>query len=151
MLAALLGLAVGCSPLRLLRPEQRLLTKIEVQSNGLSPAQQERMLTLVQQKPNRNVPIPRLAVYQFGHSFYDSARVQRKIARIQAKYAAKIAATAPGDSAKLGKLATRRDRLVQRKTTVLEKGNAIMRLGEPPVIYDPDLSWSTVRRLRSGS
>jgi outer membrane protein assembly factor BamA len=147
LLAALLGLAVGCSPLRLLRPEQRLLAKVEVESNGLSPAQQERMLTLVQQKPNRNVPIPRLAVYQFGHSFYDSARVRRKIARIQASYAAKIAATPPGDSAKLGKLANRRDRLVQRKTTVLEKGNAIMRLGEPPVIYDPDLSRRTVDQL----
>jgi outer membrane protein assembly factor BamA len=147
LLAALLWLAVGCSPLRLLQPNQRLLAKVEVESDGLSPAQQERMLTLVQQKPNRNVPIPRLAVYQFGHSFYDSARVRRKIARIQASYAAKIAATPPGDSAKLGKLANRRDRLVQRKTTVLEKGNAIMRLGEPPVIYDPDLSRRTVDQL----
>jgi outer membrane protein assembly factor BamA len=146
LLAALLWLAVGCSPLRLLQPNQRLLAKVEVESNGLSPAQQERMLTLVQQKPNRNVPIPRLAVYQFGHSFYDSARVRRRIARIQTRYADKIAA-AKDDSAKLGKLAARRDRLVQRKTTVLEKGNAIMRLGEPPVIYDPDLSRRTVDQL----
>jgi outer membrane protein assembly factor BamA len=146
LLAALLWLAVGCSPLRLLQPNQRLLAKVEVESNGLSPAQQERMLTLVQQKPNRNVPIPRLAVYQFGHSFYDSARVRRRIGRIQTRYADKIAA-AKDDSAKLGKLAARRDRLVQRKTTVLEKGNAIMRLGEPPVIYDPDLSRRTVDQL----
>jgi outer membrane protein assembly factor BamA len=146
LLAALLWLAVGCSPLRLLQPNQRLLAKVEVESNGLSPAQQERMLTLVQQKPNRNVPIPRLAVYQFGHSFYDSARVRRRIARIQTRYADKIAA-AKDDSAKLGKLAARRDRLVQRKLTVLEKGNAIMRLGEPPVIYDPDLSRRTVDQL----
>ena len=146
LLAALLWLAVGCSPLRLLQPNQRLLAKVEVESNGLSPAQQERMLTLVQQKPNRNVPIPRLAVYQFGHSFYDSARVRRRIARIQTSYADKIAA-AKEDSAKLGKLVARRDRLVQRKLTVLEKGNAIMRLGEPPVIYNPDLSRRTVDQL----
>jgi len=146
LLAALLWLAVGCSPLRLLQPNQRLLAKVEVESNGLSPAQQERMLTLVQQKPNRNVPIPRLAVYQLGHSFYDSARVRRRIVHIKATYADKIAA-AQNDSAKLGKLAARRDRLVQRKTTVLEKGNAIMRLGEPPVIYDPDLSRRTVDQL----
>ncbi|HET9505288.1 MAG TPA: BamA/TamA family outer membrane protein [Hymenobacter sp.] len=147
LLAALLWLAVGCSPLRLLRPEQRLLTKVEVESDGLSPAQQERMLTLVQQKPNRNLPIPRLAVYQFGHSFYDSARIRRKIERIQTKYAAKIAATAPSDSAKLGKLAAQRERRLARKATALEKGNAIMRLGEPPVIYDPDLSRRTVDQL----
>jgi hypothetical protein len=146
LLAALLWLAVGCSPLRLLQPNQRLLTKVEVESKGLSPAQQERMLTLVQQKPNRNVPIPRLAVYQFGHSFYDSARVRRKMERIQATYADRLAAV-KDDSAKVGKLAARRDRRLQRKITVLEKGNAIMRLGEPPVIYNPDLSRRTVDQL----
>jgi hypothetical protein len=146
LLAALLWLAVGCSPLRLLQPNQRLLAKVEVESEGLSPAQQERMLTLVQQKPNRNVPIPRLAVYQLGHSFYDSTRIRRKMARIRAKYAGRLAA-AQGDSAKLGKLTGRRDRRLQRKTTALEKGNSIMRLGEPPVIYDPDLSRRTVDQL----
>ena len=142
----LLWLAVGCSPLRLLRPDQRLLTKVEVESNGLSPAQQERMLTLVQQKPNRTIPIPRLAVYQLGHSFFDSARIRRKMERIQATYASKLAG-AKTDSVKVGKLTTRRDRRLQRKLAVLEKGNAIMRLGEPPVIYDPDLSRRTVDQL----
>ncbi len=62
-------------------------------------------------------------------------------------YAAKIAATAPSDSAKLGKLAAQRERRLARKATALEKGNAIMRLGEPPVIYDPDLSRRTVDQL----
>ncbi len=146
LLAALLWLAVGCSPLRLLQPNQRLLTKVEVESDGLSPAQQERMLTLVQQKPNRNIPIPRLAVYQFGHSFYDSARIRANMARIRARYTEKLAA-AQGDSARLGKLTARRDRRLQRKAVALEKGNAIMRLGEPPVIYDPDLSRRTVDQL----
>jgi hypothetical protein len=136
---------VGCSPLRLLRPDQRLLTKVEVESNGLSPAQQERMLTLVQQKPNRNLPIPRLAVYQFGHSLYDSVRIRRKMTRIRARYAKKLANKT--DSAQIGKLTARRDRRLQRKATALEKGNAIMRLGEPPVIYDPDLSRRTVDQL----
>jgi hypothetical protein len=146
LLAALLWLAAGCSPLRLLRPNQRLLTQVEVESHDLSTAQQERLLTLVQQKPNRNLPIPRLAVYQFGHSFYDSAKIRKKIERIQTKYASKLAA-ASTDSAKIGKLTARRDRLLQRKEQVLAKGNAIMRLGEPPVIYDPDLSRRTVDQL----
>ena len=92
LLTALLWLAVGCSPLRLLRPDQRLLAKVEVESKGLTQAQQERMLTLVQQKPNHNLPIPRLAVYQFGHSFYDSARIRRKAERIQATYTSKLEA-----------------------------------------------------------
>ena len=146
-LVALAGLlAVGCSPLRLLGPKERLLTKVSVQSQGLSAAQQERMLTLVQQKPNRNIPLPKLAIYQLGHSFYDSARIDRKVAGIREKYAAAITA-AGTDSAQLGRLAARRDRRLGRKQTALEKGNAIMRLGEPPVIYDPALSRSTVNQL----
>ncbi|RZK52480.1 MAG: hypothetical protein EOO59_13650, partial [Hymenobacter sp.] len=146
LLALLLGLAGGCSPLRLLQPQQRLLTQVEVESHDLSPAQQERLLTLVQQKPNRNIPIPRLAVYQFGHSLYDSARIRRRIERTRATYAGKLAA-AQTDSVKIGKLTAKRDRLLQRKALALAKGNAIMRLGEPPVIYDPDLSRRTVDQL----
>ena len=143
--AALL-LAVGCSPLRLLQPNQRLLTKVAVESQGLSTAQQERLLTLVQQKPNRTIPIPKLAVYQLGHSFYDSTRIERKITKIRAQYADRLAA-APTDSARTTKLLARRDRRLARKRTALEKGNAIMRLGEPPVIYDPTLSQRTVEQL----
>jgi hypothetical protein len=146
LLAALLWLAAGCSPLRLLQPNQRLLTQVEVESHDLNTAQQERLLTLVQQKPNRNLPIPRLAVYQLGHSFYDSAKIRKKIGRIQAKYASQLAA-AGTDSTKVGKLTTRRDRRLQGKEQALAKGNAIMRLGEPPVIYDPDLSRRTVDQL----
>lgn len=144
-LAALL-LAVGCSPLRLLAPQQRLLTKIVVESEGLSTAQQERILTLVQQKPNRNLPVPKLAIYQLGHSFYDSARIERKISGIKRKYANQLAST-QGDSARTGKLLARRDRRLARKRTALEKGNSIMRLGEPPVIYDYTLSQRTVEQL----
>jgi len=144
-LAALL-VAVGCSPLRLLQPNQRLLTKVDVESEGLSTAQQERMLTLVQQKPNRTIPIPKLAVYQLGHSFYDSARIEQKIKAIRQKYADRLA-SAQGDSSRTGKLLARRDKLLARRRTALEKGNAIMRLGEPPVIYDPSLSQRTVEQL----
>jgi outer membrane protein assembly factor BamA len=144
-LGALL-VAVGCSPLRLLQPNQRLLTKVAVESEGLTTAQQERLLTLVQQKPNRTIPIPKLAVYQFGHSFYDSARIERKIKSIRQHYADKLA-SAQSDSARTGKLLARRDKLLARRRTALEKGNAIMRLGEPPVIYDPSLSQRTVEQL----
>ncbi len=137
---------MGCSPLRLLQPTQRLLTKVEVESEGLSAAQQERMLTLVQQKPNRNLPLPKLAIYQLGHSFYDSTRIERKIAAIKRHYADRLA-SAQGDSSRTNKLQARRERLLARRRTALEKGNAIMRLGEPPVIYDPSLSQRTVDQL----
>ncbi|MEJ7664220.1 MAG: hypothetical protein WKG07_34185 [Hymenobacter sp.] len=139
-------LAGACSPLRLLAPQQRLLTKVAVESEGLSPAQQERMLTLAQQKPNRRLPIPQAGRVPARPRFYDSARIERKIAGIKQRYANKLAA-AQGDSARTGKLLASRDRHVARKRQALDKGNAVMRLGEPPVIYDPSLSQRTVDQL----
>ena len=137
---------MGCSPLRLLGPQQRLLTKVNVQSEGLSSAQQERLLTLVQQEPNHNLPLPKLAIYQLGHAFYDSARIERKIAAIKAKFAAELA---PADSGRAAKLRARRDRRLARQRLALEKGNAVMRLGEPPVIYNPELSQRTVDQFET--
>gem|GEM_PF-467478 len=148
LLALGLGLAVGCSPLRLLRPNQRLLARVTVESRGITQTQQERLATLVQQKPNRNLPLPKLAIYQFGHAFYDSARIVRHITSIQEKYAAKLTAAA-GDSARSRRLTARRDRLLERKRTVLEKGNTLMRLGEPPVIYDPSLSQRSLEQFNT--
>ncbi len=149
LLLGLLGgaLAMGCSPLRLLRPGQALLSKVTVRSEGLSSAQQERLLTLVQQMPNRSLPLPKLAIYQLGHGFYDSARVRRQAVAIQTKYAARLTAQPPPDSASRARLLARRDHLLARRRKTLEKGNAIMRLGEAPVLYDSALSRRTVSQL----
>ncbi|WP_216726193.1 translocation and assembly module lipoprotein TamL [Hymenobacter siberiensis] len=138
----LLGLA-ACSPFGLLRPNQRLLSRVEIK--GVEQADKERLTALAQQKPNTRIP-PKLDIYHLGFGFYDSARIKSKLRAIETTYAAKMQA-AGTDSAQLGKLLAQRERKIKRKQLMLDKGNAIMRLGEPPVIYDSALTSRSVEQM----
>jgi len=145
-LGQLLGLLclAACSPFGLLRPGQRLLSRVELK--GVVQADKDRLTALAQQKPNTRFPLPKLAIYQLGFKFYDSARIKSKLRDIQASYATRMKA-AGTDSALLGKLLSRRERLINRKQLALDKGNAIMRLGEAPVIYDSALTRRSVEQM----
>jgi outer membrane protein assembly factor BamA len=142
-LLALLALA-GCSPFGLLRPGQRLLSRVELR--GIAEADEERLTALAQQTPNTGFPLPKLAIYQLGHRFYDSVRIKNRLRTIRAGYDARLKA-AGTDSAKLGKLLAQRERKVERKQLALDKGNAIMRLGEAPVVYDTALTRHSVEQM----
>ncbi|MFC7668814.1 hypothetical protein ACFQT0_16655 [Hymenobacter humi] len=142
-LLALLVLA-ACSPFKLLRPGQRLLSRVEIK--GVEQADKERLTALAQQQPNTRFPLPKLAIYQLGYRFYDSVRIKNKVRELQASYDARIKA-AGTDSAQLGKLIVKRERKVNRKQLTLDKGNAIMRLGEAPVIYDSTLTRRSVEQM----
>ncbi|GAC1376396.1 MAG: BamA/TamA family outer membrane protein [Hymenobacter sp.] len=137
-------LLAACSPFKLLRPGQRLLSRVEL--TGVQQADKVRLLALAQQKPNSRFPLPKLAIYQLGHSFYDSVRIKNKLRDLQTSYAARMKA-AGTDSATLGKLLVQRERKVNRKQLALDKGNAIMRLGEPPVVYDSALTRRSVEQM----
>ena len=137
-LLALLALA-ACSPLRLLRPGQRLLARVELTGTRLPAADREALLALARQKANTRFPLPKLAIYQLGNAFYDSAGIKRQMQRIRQQFGAKMLA-AGTDSARLGQLLTVRERRITRKQLALDKGNAVMRLGEAPVIYDSALT-----------
>ena len=139
-----LVLLAACSPFKLLKPGQRLLSRVEIK--GVEQADKERLTALAQQKPNTSFPLPKLAIYQLGHNFYDSARIKSKLRSIQASYAEQMKA-AGTDSARLGKLIGQRERKVNRKQLALDKGNAIMRLGEAPVVYDTALTRRSVEQM----
>ena len=70
-------LLAACSPFKLLRPGQRLLCRVEI--TGVKQANAERLTALAQQKPNARFPLPKLAIYQLGFSFYDSVRIKTKL------------------------------------------------------------------------
>jgi len=141
----LLGLlAAGCSPLRLLGPKQQLLSRIELK--GVKQADAEKIQALYRQKPNSRFPLPKLAIYQLGRSFYNADRLQRKLDASKASFDQRMQAARP-DSAKMGKLFTKRERRTNRLQLALDKGNAIMRLGEPPVIYDSALTRQTAEQI----
>ena len=139
-----LALLAACSPFSLLRPSQRLLSRVELK--GVEQADKERLTALAQQKPNNRFPLPKLAIYHLGTRFYDSARIKNKLRDIQTSYDARLKA-AGTDSAKLGKLLVQRERKVNRKQLAIDKGNAIMRLGEAPVVYDSALTRRSVEQM----
>ncbi|WP_165699448.1 translocation and assembly module lipoprotein TamL [Hymenobacter jejuensis] len=142
----LLGLALvmGCSPTKLLAPKQNLLTRIKLE--GVKQADAERILTLYQQKPNSRFPLPKLAIYQLGYSFYHPEKIQQQLDAERTKWNERIQAARP-DSVKVGKLVSKRERHTQRHQLALEKGNTIMRLGEAPVIYDSLLTQRTTEEI----
>jgi outer membrane protein assembly factor BamA len=144
LLLPLLLLMLACSPIRLLKPNQRLLHKVEIK--GATQADAERLENLAQQQPNTTLPLPKLAIYQLGHNFYDSTRIKNKMRHLLAHYDERIKA-AGTDSAQLGRLLNRRERRIKRKQMALDKGNAIMRLGEPPVLYDSALTRKSVEQM----
>ncbi|UOR06848.1 hypothetical protein MUN82_07030 [Hymenobacter aerilatus] len=139
----LLALA-GCAPTKLVPPGRNLLNTIELE--GVDKADAERMQTLYQQKPNSRFPIPKLLIYQLGTNFYDSAKVRRKLNADLERYNRLIAQARP-DSVEVAKLTQKRERLNRRYQQKLDKGNAIMRIGEPPVLYDTALTRQTVTQL----
>ncbi|MET4073172.1 BamA/TamA family outer membrane protein [Hymenobacter sp. UYCo722] len=143
-LLALLAVA-ACSPFKLLKPNQRLLSRVEI-TGVKKQVDKDALATLVRQKPNTQLPLPKLAIYQLGVKFYDSVKLRSKLRDIESTYAAKMQA-AGTDSAKLGQLITQRERKAKRKQLALDKGNAIMRLGEPPAIYDTALTARTVQQM----
>jgi outer membrane protein assembly factor BamA len=146
-LGSLLALVAvtACSPFKLLRPNQRLLSRVEI-IGVKKQADKDALAALVQQKPNTQLPLPKLAIYQLGVKFYDSVRLRSQLRDIQSTYSAKMQA-AGTDSARLGRLITQRERQAKRKQLALDKGNAIMRLGEPPAIYDTALTQRTAQQM----
>ncbi len=138
------GLLGACSPLRLLAPGQRLLSEVEIK--GTENADAERLAALVQQQPNSTFPLPKVTIYQFGRSFYDPERLTRKLEADKTKYD-QLIKEAGTDSSRVGQLLRKRERHVRRHQLALDKGNAIMRLGEPPVVYDSSLTATSVDQL----
>ncbi len=138
-------MVAACSPFKLLKPNQRLLSRVEI-TGVKKQADNDALAALVQQKPNTQLPLPKLAIYQLGVKFYDSVKLRSKLRDIESTYAAKMQA-AGTDSVKLGKLISQRERQAKRKQLALDKGNAIMRLGEPPAIYDTALTKRTVQQM----
>jgi len=113
---------------------------------GADRADQDRLVALAQQKPNTRFPLPKLAIYQLGNRFYDSVRTRHQLVAIRQDFEKRRAA-AGNDSVRLGQLLNRRERQLNRKQLVLDKGNAIMRLGEAPVVYDSASTRHSVEQM----
>lgn len=140
----LLSLVCGCTPTRLLPPGRNLLRNIKLK--GVDQSDPARLEALYQQRPNSRFPLPKLTIYQLGSTFYNRDKVQKRLDEERLEYRKRIQAARP-DSVKVGKLLVKRDQHLRRHQLVLDKGNAIMRLGEAPVLYDSALTAKTVEQM----
>ncbi|ALD22615.1 hypothetical protein AM218_06040 [Hymenobacter sp. DG25A] len=134
----------ACSPTRLLLPGQNLLYKIKLE--GVQQADADRLQNLYQQKPNNRFPIPKLAIYQLGQYFYKPDALKRELQDERTRYDSLIL-KAGRDSVAVGKLLIKRERHTRRHQLALSEGNALMRLGEAPVVYDSTLTERTTEQL----
>ena len=101
---------------------------------------------LYKQKPNKKIPIlpiaPYVWVYNLGKQHYDKDKINEKIDKIKAKYAA-LDSTYKDRPNKVKRLNRQRDRKLAKKQKALEEGNIMMRWGEPLAVYQPDLAKQT--------
>ncbi|TYZ08388.1 BamA/TamA family outer membrane protein [Hymenobacter lutimineralis] len=144
LLSLSLNLLLGCSPTRLLQPGQNLLYRVRLE--GVKEASTDRLQALYQQKPNTRFPLPKLAIYQLGQSFYNPERLRRQLEEERTKYDSLIR-LAGRDSVTVGQLLLKREKHTQRHQLALTKGNALMRIGEAPVVYDSLLTARTAEQM----
>lgn len=101
----------------------------------------------VKQKPNPKLfTFPTsLYVYYFGQRFYDTAKINKKIKKINAKYDLQ---SQKADSSKLKNIERRRQKKLAKEQDKLVNGNWIMKnLGSAPVVYDSSSTSHSCREL----
>src|SRR5690606_34278989 len=103
----------------------------DVNLKGIEQNDPERIDGLLQQRPNRKIPVigfmPYLALYNFGKKLFDPASVDRSIARQTKRYDEKITKAA-GDSARIVDLRERKQERLDRLKAKKETGNFLMKM-----------------------
>jgi outer membrane protein insertion porin family len=125
----------SCIGTRYLQKNEYLLAQQTIRGNHKVP---KAALTLYyQQQTNRTLlgmPI-RLWLYEFGKRHFNPQSVEGQIQRTDKYYALKLAKVA-GNSNKMAYLAQRKQAKLDRLKKKLKEGNWLMRLGEPPIVYN---------------
>jgi outer membrane protein assembly factor BamA len=131
---------------RLLREDEYLLSKQQIQ--GTQKVSKHALTQYYQQQPNTKwLGAPFLLwMYQAGKRSFDAVSIQRRTARIEAKFEDKIAA-AVGDERKLKRLKKKLDKKQKEREKYLQEGNLLMRYGELPVMYSPRQRVATEQHL----
>ncbi|MFL5727960.1 MAG: BamA/TamA family outer membrane protein [Cytophagaceae bacterium] len=138
---------LACSPTKKLKEGQYLLYRQTVKgtdklsSSGFTP--------LFQKKANKNFfgLMPALSLYNTGERFFDSSKVRDKINKTKDKFDGKIAG-AENKQSKKERLQRKEERKLGKLTKNLTQGNMLMRMGEPPSIYDSALTHKTARVMK---
>ena len=131
---------------RFLQEDAYLLGKQQIK--GTQKVSKRTLARYYQQQSNSQwLGVPFLLwVYQVGRHRFDEVVIQQRISQIEAEFETKMAAAA-GDLRKVERLQQKRDEKLKKQEKYLEKGNVLMRWGEPPEIYSPQQRAATEQRF----
>ncbi|WP_250419059.1 MULTISPECIES: translocation and assembly module lipoprotein TamL [Pontibacter] len=136
----------GCVPTKDLGEDDKLLVQIKPQ--GLKYIEEATIENLYQQEPNRLFlgSTPYLVVYNIGKNFYNPPKIDARIKEQEAKIREKVQ-QAGNDTIKIRKIRNRINNRIDRLQEKKEEGNFLMKLGEPPAIYDSTLMLQTLDQV----
>lgn len=139
----------GCLGGRYLKEDEKLLYRNKFSGN--EEVRKENLEVLLQQKPNRRIPIipfsPYVYIYQFGENHYDREAILNDIEKIKEEYNQKILKN-EGNKKKQINLIAKRNKKIARKEKSLDEGNIWMRWGEQLTVFDSLATEKSVEQMR---
>jgi outer membrane protein insertion porin family len=147
LLYFLIQILHACSPVKKLKEGQYLLYSQTVKGN--KKLSKSEFTDLYKEKTNTKIfgLIPLVSMYNGGSSFFDSSKVRRRIEKAKDKYDGKIEGSKDKEQKK-ERLKKQESRKITKLNTKLKKGNFLMKLGEPPAIYDSSLINKTLALMQ---
>lgn len=124
----------------------------ENELSGVEKADEEALAGLIQPETNFRIPLlnvsPGVTIYRVGKSFFDSARVARKISeKEQELEEIKIQLDSLGDDRKLLKKRDKAESRIESLNHKAEFGNGLMRTGNPVALLDSSLIDRSVKNM----
>ncbi|WP_255481077.1 BamA/TamA family outer membrane protein [Pontibacter sp. Tf4] len=138
--------SAGCVPTKDLGEDEKLL--VSIKPVGLKHIEKASIENLYQQEPNRMFlgSTPYLWIYNVGKNFYDPPKIDARIQKQINRWREKVQA-AGSDTVKVRKIRKKYSDRVARLRDKKENGNFLMRVGEPPAIYDSTLMQQTLDQI----
>lgn len=134
---------------RYLQDDEYLLRRQQVEGNEIIPL--DNLEELYQSKANKKFPIipfaPYVWIYHTGEKKYDSAKIELKIEKIEARYERKKIKH-QGKERKIRKIDRSKTKKVDKKLRDLEDGNILMRWGEQVSVFDEDIIKRTQEQMK---
>ena len=139
----------SCVGVRYLQDDEYLLRRQQIEGNDkISKSELE---ALYQSRENKKIPIINFAfytsIYHLGEKSYDSAKIENKITKIEAKYERKKIKHV-GKEKKLTRIERSQAKKTEKKYRNLEDGNILMRWGEPVSVFDEDFIIKTQKQMK---
>lgn len=135
---------------RYLQDDEYLLRSQQIIGNDEIPKDQ--MEDLFQSKANKKFPIipfaPYVWVHQMGEKRYDSAKIENKIEKIEAKYERKKLKHQENKN-KVARIDRSKEKKIDKKIRDLEEGNILMRWGEPVSVYSEEVTQKTQSQMNT--